>query len=240
QWAHLERLGGGIGTRGPGESQLETDRRLIRKRIQRLENALQEVRAQRTVQRTRRRTAGLPVVSLVGYTNAGKSTLFNALTHAAVRAEDRLFSTLDPVTRRIVLPDGTFALLTDTVGFIHKLPPTLVAAFHATLEELEEATVLLHVVDITHRNARQQVQVVDETLESLGLATKPRVLALNKVDKLAPVQVSPAVSALGLSVREKTVLVSAAHRWGLDTLCEVLAETIHEVEESRRVVHFVN
>lgn len=245
QWAHLERLGGGIGTRGPGESQLETDRRLIRKRIQRLQQALEQVRAQRALQRTRRRATGLPIVSLVGYTNAGKSTLFNALTDASVPAGDRLFSTLDPVTRRITLPKGTVVLLTDTVGFIHKLPPTLVAAFHATLEELDEATVLLHVVDITHPNARQQVQVVEETLEDLGLAIKPRVVALNKVDRLPskPEKVAQAIAAVGLAPGERAVLLSAAQRWGLETLLATLEEAMHEVLGARsargRAVHFI-
>lgn len=235
QWAHLERLGGGIGTRGPGESQLETDRRLIRKRIQRLLRSLEGVRAQRTLQRTRRRTAGLPVVSLVGYTNAGKSTLFNALTDASVLVADRLFSTLDPVTRRISLPSGTMALLTDTVGFIHKLPPTLVAAFHATLEELEEATVLLHVVDITHSNARQRVQVVEETLENLGLGAKPCVAVLNKVDCLPPPlrSVGWATQRAGLSPGERAVLVSATQRWGLVDLLKVVEDAISEALERR-------
>ncbi|MFN3974583.1 MAG: GTPase HflX [Dehalococcoidia bacterium] len=235
QWAHLERLGGGIGTRGPGESQLETDRRLIRKRIQRLLRSLEAVRAQRAFQRTRRRTAGLPVVSLVGYTNAGKSTLFNALTDASVPVADRLFSTLDPVTRRISLPNGTIALLTDTVGFIHKLPPTLVAAFHATLEELEEATVLLHVIDITHRNVRQQVQVVEETLENLGLGAKPCVAALNKVDRLPPALRSAgwATQRAGLSPGERAVLVSATQRWGLGDLLHAVEDAISEALDRR-------
>ncbi|GBD10932.1 GTPase HflX [bacterium HR23] len=245
QWSHLERLGGGIGTRGPGESQLETDRRLIRKRIQRLQKALEEVRSQRALQRQRRRATGLPVISLVGYTNAGKSTLFNALTRAGVPAEDRLFSTLDPVTRRVALSQGTVALLTDTVGFIHKLPPTLVEAFHATLEELEEATVLVHVVDITHPHARHQVQVVEKTLEGLGLAGKPRVLALNKVDRLplAPEKVAQVIAQIGLAPDERPVLVSAVQRWGLETLLKAVEEAIHEAWESQMArmgaVHFL-
>lgn len=230
QWKHLERLGGGIGTRGPGESQLETDRRLIRRRIQHLQRQLETVRRQRAVQRTRRKATGLPVISLVGYTNAGKSTLFNALTRAGVPAEDRLFSTLDPVTRRLTLPGGMEALLTDTVGFIHKLPPTLVAAFHATLEELEEATVLLHVVDITHKNAPHQVRVVEETLEELGLGGKPRVVALNKVDRL-PSAPEGVRAAIGLAPGERAVFISAAYGWGVEELLTALAETIREVRE---------
>jgi len=229
QWTHLERLGGGIGTRGPGETQLETDRRLIRRRIQRLEGELEEVRRHRALYRARRREARLPIISLVGYTNAGKSTLFNSLTRAGVPAHDRPFDTLDPVTRRIVLADGQHALLTDTVGFIQKLPPTVVAAFRATLEELEEATVLLHVVDITHRNAPEQVQVVEETLRDLGLDRKPRVLALNKVDRLVEREADlPALEALarGQGYGGPAVVVSAVKGWGLDALREELARAV--------------
>jgi GTP-binding protein HflX len=184
RWEHLERLGGGIGTRGPGESQLETDRRLIRLRISRLENDLDAVRRHREVYRSRRRKEGVPLVALVGYTNAGKSTLFNTLSQAGVTAEDRLFSTLDPVTRRIRLPGGSTALITDTVGFIHKLPPSIIAAFRTTLEELDEADVLLHVVDITHKDAASQHSTVERILADIGLASKPVVTALNKVDLL--------------------------------------------------------
>ena len=182
QWSHLERLGGGIGTRGPGETQLETDRRLVRDRIGRLKRDLEAVRAHRSRHRNRRLAAQTPLVSLVGYTNAGKSTLFNALVRAGVLAEAKPFSTLDPITRRMALPDGTLALLTDTVGFIHKLPHTLVAAFRATLEELAEADLLLHVVDVSHHNAAEHVQVVEETLAELKLQDKPRLLVLNKMD----------------------------------------------------------
>lgn len=184
QWSHLERLGGGIGTRGPGETQLETDRRLVRNRIQRLKRDIEAVRRHRELYRSRRRQQAIPVVSLVGYTNAGKSTLMNAMTGAGVRAEDKLFMTLDPVTRRIKLPSGKHVLLTDTVGFIQKLPTTLVAAFRATLEEITEASVILHVVAATHQNAPEQAQVVEEVLRTLGLSQRPQILALNKVDLL--------------------------------------------------------
>ncbi len=186
QWSHLERLGGGIGTRGPGEMQLETDRRLVERRIHRLKKELGEVRKHRTLYRTNRRRSGVPVVALVGYTNAGKSTLLNTLSGADVLVEDKLFATLDPTTRRLRLPDGQTVLLTDTVGFIHKLPPTVVAAFRATLEELEEADLLLHVVDITHKNAAEQCQTVEDILADLGLEQKPRLTLLNKVDLLGP------------------------------------------------------
>ena len=182
QWSHLERLGGGIGTRGPGETQLETDRRLIRRRIQRLTQQLDTVRRRRESYMGRRKQARLPVVSLVGYTNAGKSTLFNAISNAGVTVLDLLFSTLDPVTRRIWLPQGDEVLLTDTVGFIHKLPPAVVAAFRATLEELQEADLLLHVVDITQPKAAEQADVVENILEELGVADKPKLLVVNKMD----------------------------------------------------------
>ncbi len=222
QWSHLERLGGGIGTRGPGETQIETDRRLIRRRIQHLKEELEEVRKHRALYRSNRRAQSLPVVALVGYTNAGKSTLFNALTRAGVAAESKLFSTLDPVTRRIHLPSGQNVLLTDTVGFIHKLPPTLVAAFRATLEELQEAALLLHVVDIAHRNAAEQVQVVEGILDDLGLQSKPVILALNKIDLLAPAESLSELNAhhLAAGALPNGVLVSAANRLGLEGLLQ--------------------
>ena len=184
QWTHLERLGGGIGTRGPGETQIETDRRLVRRRIQKLRRDLDDVRRHRAQYRARRQEMEVPVISLVGYTNAGKSTLLNKLTKADVTAENRLFSTLDPVTRRIVTPMEREVLLTDTVGFIQKLPPAVVAAFRATLEEVQEADIILHVQDITHPNAAEQSDVVERILHDLGVSDKPRILVLNKVDLL--------------------------------------------------------
>ena len=219
QWSHLERLGGGIGTRGPGETQLETDRRLVRDRISRLKRDLEAVRAHRSRHRNRRQAAQTPLVSLVGYTNAGKSTLFNALVRAGVLAEAKPFSTLDPITRRMAMPDGTLALLTDTVGFIHKLPHTLVAAFRATLEELAEADLLLHVVDVSHHNAAEHVQVVEDTLAELKLQDKPRLLVLNKMDLAVTGEngAAPDLSALGESA-QGGVMVSAAEGWGLDLL----------------------
>ena len=186
QWSHLERLGGGIGTRGPGETQLETDRRLVRARILRLRKSLDDVRRHRTLYRERRKEQRIPVVSLVGYTNAGKSTLLNRLTGADVAVENKLFSTLDPVTRRVRLPSGRELLLTDTVGFIQKLPTLVVAAFRATLEEVEESSVIVHVVDITHHNAPEQAHAVHEILGDLGLSAKPVILVLNKIDLLTP------------------------------------------------------
>ncbi len=229
QWSHLERLGGSgaqgaIGMRGPGETQLETDRRLARNKIARLKREIEQVRKQRSLYRNRRARAGVRVVALVGYTNAGKSTLMRALTRADVLIEDRLFATLDPVTRRLRLPSARTVLLTDTVGFIQKLPTQLVAAFQATLEELAEADLLLHVVDLTHPDAAQQSQTVDNTLSELGLSDKPRITAFNKIDLLVQHDGS-SIADLGelakfdLSLaahRPDAVLCSAERRWGLD------------------------
>lgn len=192
-WTHLGRQtggaagrggSGGVGLRGPGERQLELDRREIRARIAQLKQELERVRKQRGEQRRKRQREGIPVVSIVGYTNAGKSTLLNALTESQVYAADQLFATLDPTTRRVQLPGGQEVLFSDTVGFIEKLPTQLIAAFRATLEEIVESNVLLHVVDITHPNALEQIGAVEETLEEIGAADKPTVMALNKVDDI--------------------------------------------------------
>jgi len=232
QWSHLERMEGAIGTRGPGETQIETDRRLIRNRIAKIRRDLEEVRTQRELYRRRRARNNVPVVALVGYTNAGKSTLMRALSGADVLAEDKLFATLDPVTRRISLPSGEIVLLTDTVGFIQKLPTQLVAAFRATLEELEDADLLLHVVDISHPNAYQHVQTVEATLRELGVDRKPQLLALNKVDLLrhqdgrhvADYDEARAI-ILGAGAPPRNVaIISAAKRWGLDLLRERIEE----------------
>ena len=185
QWAHLERLGGGIGTRGPGETQIETDRRLVRNRLQKIKSELEGVRRRRNLHMDRRKKSSIPMATLVGYTNAGKSTLFNALSDAKVATADQLFSTLDPVTRRIRLPSGAPLLLSDTVGFIQKLSPSVVAAFRATLEELAESDILLHVVDVTHPKAPEQTRVVEKTLEDLGLKDRPRLLVMNKMDLMS-------------------------------------------------------
>ena len=221
QWTHLERLGGGIGTRGPGETQLETDRRIIRRRIRHLQGQLDTVRKQRALQRQRHVRNQVPIVSLVGYTNAGKSTLFNRiLKDGVVLAEDRVFSTLDPITRAVFLPSGFRVLLTDSVGFIQKLPPILVAAFRATLEELDQASLLLHVVDISHRNASEQSQVVEDTLKNLNLSSRPRILVLNKADLFTGDSAGELDSFLdNLSIdKTKTAIISANTGFGIHDL----------------------
>ena len=201
QWEHLERMEGAIGSRGPGETQLETDRRLIRNQIKRLKRDLERVRTHRHEQRQQRDRAGIPLVALVGYTNAGKSTLMNALTAAKVPTRNRLFETLDPTTRRCRLDDVHTVLLSDTVGFIQKLPTQLVAAFRATLEELLEADLLLHVVDATHPDAAEQAEAVHATLAELGVDTRPTITVLNKIDLLEGA--APVIS-VGIPVSAET------------------------------------
>ncbi len=245
QWQHLERLGGGIGTRGPGESQLETDRRIIRRKIQRLEEQTEEIRQRRAQYRRKRRQSGIPVVALVGYTNAGKSTLLNALCKADVLADDRLFATLDPTTRRLTLPDNTTVLLSDTVGFIRKLPPALIKAFRATLEELDEADLLLHVVDVASGDASEQHHTVEKILDEMELGNKPCVTVLNKIDLyLAKVASPPGTNvtwdekaaqeyfqARDMDAVENTVHVSAVKGWGLEKLKEIIAATVRGVNQ---------
>lgn len=233
QWSHLERLGGGIGTRGPGESQLETDRRLIRKRIQRLEDQLERVRAQRLLYRQRRRRSGIPVVALVGYTNAGKSTLLNAFSQAGVASEDMPFTTLDPTTRRVRLSDGRFILLGDTVGFIRKLPPTIVSAFRATLEELQDANLLLNIVDFSSATAAEESQTVEDILSDLGLLDRPRITVLNKIDRLLDAaKVWTEEEALDYfpsmhhDSNGSTVFVSATRKWGLADLLQCVSRVL--------------
>ena len=233
QWSHLERLGGGIGTRGPGETQIETDRRLVRRRLQKIRSELDGVRRRRSLHMDRRKKSAIPMATLVGYTNAGKSTLFNALARSgsepdgsASLAANQLFSTLDPVTRRIRLPSGAPLLLSDTVGFIQKLSPNVIAAFRATLDELDRADVLLHVIDVSHPKAPEQTEVVEQTLMELGLGDRPRLLVINKVDLLMESESDVLDSADGDVTpsfswdreADAGVLVSAEKGWNLDDL----------------------
>lgn len=230
QWSHLERLGGGIGTRGPGESQLETDRRLIRRRIHRIEQDIEKVRKHRMLYRQRRGKSGIPVVALIGYTSAGKSTLLNALSDADVLVESDLFTTLDPVTRRLRLPDTRQILLTDTVGFIQKLPHTVIAAFRATFEELDEADLLLHVIDITHKNSLEQSQTVIHILEELKLNNKPILTVFNKLDLLPGVKGEQELNQLNEYYRggntNPVILISATKKWGLARFLKAIAEML--------------
>jgi GTP-binding protein HflX len=217
-WTHLSRTGGGIGTRGPGESQLETDRRLIRDRISVMKARVDQVRRSRETGAKSRTTRGEPTVAIVGYTNAGKSTLLNSLVGSSVvLAEDRLFATLDPTSRRVRLPGGLNAIVTDTVGFIHKLPHQLVDAFRATLEEVSRADLLLEVVDASDHHALEHRATVQAVLDELGAAEKPRIIAANKIDaaQMHAREIDPA--ALG---------VSAATGLGLGPLRSALEEAL--------------
>jgi len=216
------RQGGGIGTRGgPGEQQIEVERRRIRRRLKDLERELEQVRGQREQQRAARRGSELKTVAIVGYTNAGKSTLINALTGAAIRAENRLFATLDPTTRRLPLPSHREVLLTDTVGFIQHLPTDLVAAFRATLEEVTHADVILEVLDLSAPAVAEQAGTVQQVLEELGAAGKPRLVALNKIDLLGPAALRRGLKAMGEHYPD-AVPISATRRAGLEPLLERL------------------
>jgi GTP-binding protein HflX len=189
QWTHLARQGGGkgsaagVGLRGPGETQLEVDQREISRKINKLKQELDAVRAHRQRQRAQRSRSGFPVIALVGYTNAGKSTLINTLTDASTYVADQLFATLDPTTRKLELPSGRQAIISDTVGFIQKLPTSLIAAFRATLEEILEADILLHVVDMSHPNVEQHIEAVEDTLAEIDVPPIPRILVWNKSDR---------------------------------------------------------
>ena len=216
----LSRQGGGIGTRGPGETQLESDRRHLRSKIAALESKLKEMEHNRSVMRAQRDRSRLPKIAVVGYTNAGKSTLLNRLTGAGVLAEDKLFATLDPTTRKLSLPSGETALLTDTVGFIRKLPHHLVEAFKSTLDEVTYADILVIVSDVTDPEVREHLEVTEGIISDLNADDKPRIYVYNKCDKLEGV--SYAVP------RERTVLISAKEGAGVDALLSMIEDILHE------------
>lgn len=222
----LSRLGGGIGTRGPGEKKLEMDRRLIKDRISQLKSELADIERSRNTTRSLRGNSGIPVVAIVGYTNAGKSTLLNKLTNAGILAEDKLFATLDPTTRNLKLESGQQLLLTDTVGFIRKLPHHLIEAFKSTLEEAKYADIILHVVDISNKDAKLQMDIVYETLKRLGVENKTIITAFNKIDKLEE------DNNLADEMANKTLYISA--KYG-DYITELL-ETLEEVLLAKKVL----
>lgn len=221
-WTHLSRQSGGIGTRGPGETQLEVDRRRVQEKIAKLGRDLDEVRRHRETQRLGRTRHNWPLLSIVGYTNAGKSTLFNRLTSATVLAEDKLFATLDPTTRLVELPGKQKALLTDTVGFIRKLPHDLIESFKATLEEVRQADLLLHVIDLSHSLYEQQIASVMEVLAELDAAEKPMLLIFNKVDQVE----SPGMVARVLAEHPCSVAVSAQTGEGLEELLHLVHQKL--------------
>ncbi|MFV9567688.1 GTPase HflX [Thermoanaerobacter mathranii] len=222
----LSRLGGGIGTRGPGETKLEADRRHIQNRIKVIEKKLEEIKRHRDLQRSRRKKNQVPVVAIVGYTNAGKSTLLNALTKAEVYVEDKLFATLDPTARRLILPSGREVILIDTVGFIRKLPHDLVEAFKSTLEEVKYADLLLHVIDVTSPDMEEKIKVVERVLSDLGAINIPKINVFNKIDLLEVV----------LKGNEREVYISAKNKIGFDNLLEAIEREIFKDVE---VVNFL-
>lgn len=222
-WTHLERQKGGVGLRGPGETQLETDRRLLKIRVKAIQKRLAKVAKQREQGRRARQRAELPTVSLVGYTNAGKSTLFNTLTQSSVYAADKLFATLDPTLRKIVLQDVGDAILADTVGFIRKLPHDLVAAFKATLQETQEATLLIHVIDASDERYRDNIIAVDDVLEEIGADDIPTLLIMNKIDNLE--DVAPRIEYNDEGIPQ-VVWVSAKTAAGMDLVLQALTERL--------------
>jgi GTP-binding protein HflX len=230
-WGHLSRQKGGIGMRGDGETQLETDRRRVQDRIARISRDLEEVRQHRLTQRAGRQRSLWPLASIVGYTNAGKSTLLNTLTGAATLAEDMMFATLDPTTRRLRLPTNQNVLLTDTVGFIRKLPHRLVEAFKATLEEVVQAELLLHVVDLSHPQAEEQILAVNAVLEEIGATGKPSLMVLNKLDRLESHSGHRALLYHYLERFPDAVAVSARTGEGIPELLAELGAMLRPVRE---------
>jgi len=222
QWTHLSRLGGGIGTRGPGETQLEVDRRRIRERIGHLKRRLKTVERTRTLQRKERDEVPFATVALVGYTNAGKSTLMNTLTRAGVFVEDKLFATLDPTTRALRLPNGDKVMIVDTVGFINKIPHSLIEAFKSTLEEVSRADLLLHLVDMTNALYEEQVGVIDGVLGEIGAGEVPTVLVPNKIDLVSPVAVQQLRPRNGLDVCPISAVSGAGVPELLDTVGRIM------------------
>jgi GTP-binding protein HflX len=223
QWSHLSRQRGSVQQRGEGEKQIEVDRRLLRRQKDQLEEEIEKVRSQRQLHRERRKQNGAPVVALVGYTNAGKSTLLNRLAGAQTLAEDKLFATLDPTTRRVRLAGGQEILLTDTVGFVQRLPTTLIAAFRATLEEACEADLLLHVVDASHPYMQHQIEIVEQVLKEINAGNLPVVLALNKSDRLPD---EAEIQLQGHATTLPSVRVSAINGTGIDQLLRCISETL--------------
>ena len=231
-WTHLERQKGGIGLRGPGETQLETDRRLLNQRIDQIRKRLKKVDSQRDQGRKARRRADVPTVSLVGYTNAGKSTLFNRLTHAHVYAQDQLFATLDPTLRRLSLPEGDAVVLADTVGFISRLPHELVAAFKSTLQETVEASLLLHVIDAASHRRNENVAEVEDVLAQIGANKVPILEVHNKIDLLEEAQARVDRDDQGIAIR---VWCSAQTGVGMDLLIDALQERFHQAHVRKHV-----
>jgi GTP-binding protein HflX len=231
QWTHLSRLGGGIGTRGPGETQLEVDRRRIRERINHLKKRLKTVERTRSLQRKERDEVPFDTVALVGYTNAGKSTLMNALTRAGVFVEDKLFATLDPTTRALKLANGDKVMLVDTVGFINKIPHALVEAFKSTLEEVRRADLLLHLVDLANPLVAEQIHVIEEVLAEIGAADIPTILVPNKID-LAPA--APPLGGLNNGAAIGVCPISARSGAGIDALLKLVGETLDKHKEPFR------
>jgi GTP-binding protein HflX len=221
----MSRLGGGIGTRGPGETQLEVDRRRILKRIHKIKTRLKEVQKTRRLHRKRRDSLGLPILALIGYTNTGKSTLMNRLTAAGVMVDDKLFATLDPTIRSLKLSNGLKALVSDTVGFIQKLPHTLVEAFKATLEEVKEADVLLHVIDSSHPESKRQIQDVFKVLKELGADQKPIISVYNKIDKLSRGEDYGKIPRF----QDEGVAISALNGHGIEQLLETIQNELQRI-----------